>query len=471
MISDGAPLTARVRSLAAGPLVSCASEATIADAAQRMTGSDTASVVFLDGAGRPVGILTDSDLRRRVVAPRLDPSTSVERVMTRPVVTIGEDELGLQAIETMLVHRIHHLVLVDDLGRATGVLADSDVVAAEASGPLFLARRIERAGSVDELADARRSYPAMVRALAQNGAAPTVIGRIVAETNDRLQRRLITLAAAELGEMTGRPCWLVMGSEGRRTQSLVTDQDNGLIWESGDQAPMARLGEWMVAALERCGLPRCKGDVMATNPLWRGTLESWRDRLERWFVQPDPVPLLRALIAFDFRGVAGEIAFATELRSWVAERSPAARRLHVLVARDLSRRRVPLGPLGGIRADRSGAIDAKFDAIGVIVDGARLLALELGLPETVTIERLERAAALGGVPTDDARDVALAYEAIQALRLQEQLARLDAGEGPDNRIYPRRIPRAQRAALTEHLRAIARFHQGLCSRFPDTTRG
>ncbi len=162
---DGAPLTASVGSLAVRPLVSCAREATVAEAARRMADFDTASVVFLDGSGRPAGILTDADLRRRVVAARLDPATSVEPIMTKPVITIRHDELGLQAIETMLTNRIHHLVVVDDLGRATGVLADSDLVAAEATGPLFLARRIERAVSVDELAAARRAYPETVRAL------------------------------------------------------------------------------------------------------------------------------------------------------------------------------------------------------------------------------------------------------------------------------------------------------------------
>src|SRR5687768_1435865 len=336
VIRDGAPLTVRVASLARRALVACPMDATVADAARRMADSDTASVVFLDGQGRPVGILTDSDLRRRVVAVRLDPSTSVEPVMTKPVITIGQDELGLQAIETMLARRIHHLVVVDGLGRATGVLADSDLVAAEATGPLFLARRIERAASVDELADARRSYGDAVRALLDAGASPLAIGRIVAEANDRLQRRLLEVAQTDLGPLRGQVCWLVMGSEGRRIQTLVTDQDNGLI-ASGDADPAAlsRLAAWMVDALDRCGAPRCKGDVMATNPLWRGTLDEWRARFARWFAEPDPLLLLRALIAFDFRGVAGEVGLADELRAWVGEHSPSARLLHVHVARQL----------------------------------------------------------------------------------------------------------------------------------------
>lgn len=468
---DGAPLTASVGSLAVRPLVSCAREATVAEAARRMADFDTASVVFLDGSGRPAGILTDADLRRRVVAARLDPATSVEPIMTKPVITIRHDELGLQAIETMLTNRIHHLVVVDDLGRATGVLADSDLVAAEATGPLFLARRIERAVSVDELAAARRAYPETVRALVESGASPRAIGRIIAETNDRTQRRLLELAQRELGALDGIFCWLVMGSEGRRTQSLVTDQDNGMVWQDGDPAAFTRLGAWMVAALERCGVPRCKGDVMATNPLWRGSIADWRDRFERWFTEPDPVPLLRALIAFDFRGVGGDVSLASDLRAWVAERSPAARRLHVHVARELAKRRVPIGPLHGIRTDRAGGFDAKLGAIGVIVDGARLLALELGLRETATVERLEAAAARGAVPVEDARNVALAYDGVQSLRLAEQLARVAAGERPDNRIFTRHLSRAQRAALKEHLLAIARFQRGVAERYGLAMRG
>jgi len=469
-MSDGAPLTARVGSLAVRPVVSCAPDATIADAARRMTDSDTASVVFLDGAGRPAGILTDSDLRRRVVAARLSPAASAESVMTAPVITIGRDELGLQAIETMLTRRIHHLVVVDDLGRATGVLADSDLVAAEASGPLFLARRLERAASVEELAEARRSYVDSVRALVEAGTSPLAIGRIVAEANDRLQRRLVDLAQTELGLLRGSFCWLVMGSEGRRIQTLVTDQDNGIVVAGTDTAELARFAEWMVGALERCGAPRCAGDVMATNPLWRGTLDEWRARFARWFSEPDPVPLLRALIAFDFRGVAGDLGLAEQLRTWVAEHSPNARLLHVHVARDLASRRVPLGPLHGIRTDGDGGFDAKLGAIGIVVDGARLLALELGLRETGTADRLDAAASRGALPSEDTREVVLAYEAVHALRLAAQLARAAAGERPDNRIFTRRLAHAERAALKEHLLAIARFQQGLAERYGSALR-
>ncbi|HEX4744988.1 MAG TPA: DUF294 nucleotidyltransferase-like domain-containing protein [Candidatus Limnocylindria bacterium] len=471
MIRDGAPLTARVGSLARRALVACPREATVAEAARRMADSDTASVVFLDGPGRPVGILTDSDLRRRVVAAGLDPSTGVERVMTTPVITIGDHEIGLQAIETMLARRIHHLVVVDGLGRASGVLADSDLVAAEASGPLFLARRIERAAGVAELADARRSYSDAVRALVEAGASPLAIGRIVAEANDRLQRRLLHLAHTELDLREGRLCWLVMGSEGRRIQTLVTDQDNGIVAAGdADPAALARLAAWMVDALERCGAPRCKGDVMATNPLWRGTLDDWRGRFARWFAEPDPLPLLRALIAFDFRGVAGDIGLAEELRAWVSVHSPNARLLHVHLARQLASRRVPLGPLHGIRTDPEGGFDAKMGAIGIVVDGARLLALELGLRETGTAERLDAASARGVLPPADAREIGLAYEAVHSMRLQAQLD-TPAGREPDNRIMTRRLAPAERAALKEHLLAIARFQRGVVERYGLAARG
>lgn len=462
---DGSPLTARAGALATPLLVACPRDATIAHAAGRMAASDTASVVFLDADGRPIGILTDSDLRRRVVAPGLDPLTPVERVMTAPVITIGENELGLQAVELMLAHRIHHLVVVDRHGIAVGVLADSDLVAAEGTGPLFLARRIERATSIEELADARRSYGVAMGALLEAGTSPLAIGRIIAEANDRLQQALLALARAELGLSGPAFCWLVMGSEGRRIQTLVTDQDNGIVSSGGDPDALARLGEWMVAALERCGVPRCPGDVLATNALWRGTLAEWRSRFSHWFAEPDPLPLLRALIAFDFRGVAGEVRLATELRSWVAEHSPNARLLHVHVARELASRRVPLGPLGSLRTDRAGAFDAKHEVIGIVVDGARLLALELGLTETGTADRLAAAALRGAIPPHDAREVVLAYEAVHALRLATQVAQARAGQVPDNRIFTRRLAHAERAALREHLHAVARFQRGVADRF------
>jgi CBS domain-containing protein len=464
-------LMIRIADLSLRALVACDAGATIAETAAHMADADTASAVALDPSGRPVGIVTDSDLRRRVAAGSFAPSASVREIMSAPVVTITRDELGVDAVEAMLRARIHHLVVVDDSGRAIAVVADSDLLAHAAAEPLLLTRRIERAQTVEELAEARSGYAAMVDVLLSAGARPSAIGRILAEANDRLQRRLLTISRGDLGEAPVRYAWVVMGSEARRVQTLRTDQDNGLIWEDGakEDAYFARLAAWMVTALERCGVPRCPGDVMATNARWRGSAGEWRARFLAWLSDPEPKALLRALIAFDLRAADGAAELVSTLRTWLLERTPQSRILLALMARELRRRPVPLGPLGGIRL-RAGAFDAKVEAIGITVDAARLLALELGVDETSTLGRIARAAALGAIPREDAAETSEAYEAIGALRLRRQVTEVKAGRPAVNTIVPAELSRAQRASLKEHLHAIARFQRGVTDRFGEAAR-
>jgi CBS domain-containing protein len=464
-------LMLRIGDLPLRMLVACDAGATIAETAARMAEEDTASAVALDAEGRPVGIVTDSDLRRRVAAGSRTTSVPMREIMSAPVVTITRDELGLDAVEAMLRARIHHLVVVDDDGRAIAVVADSDLLAREAADPLLLTRRIERAHTIDELAEARSRYARTVDVLLSAGARPSAIGRILAEANDRLQQRLLAISRDELGEAPVRYAWVVMGSEARRVQTLRTDQDNGLIWENGAKgdAYFTRLAAWMVDALERCGVPRCAGQVMATNARWRGSAGQWRARFAAWLSEPEPVALLGALIAFDLRAVSGAAELIATLRTWLLERTPHAQILLALMARELRRRRVPLGPLGGIRL-RAGAFDAKMEAIGITVDGARLLALELGIDETSTLGRIARAAALGAIPSEDAAEASEAYEAIGELRLRRQVTDVIAGRPAANTIMPAELSRAQRASLKEHLHAIARFQRGVTERFGEAAR-
>jgi CBS domain-containing protein len=470
-IASPRTFTLRIADLRLGTVVACDSGASVEETAARMAEADAASAVALDAEGRPIGIVTDSDLRRRIATGRRKPSDPMREIMSAPVVTITRDALGLDAVEAMLAARIHHLVVVDEAGCAIGVVADSDLLAHEAADPLLLSRRIERAQTIEELADARSRYATTVEVLLAGGARSSAIGRILAEANDRLQQRLLALSRDEVGEAPVKCAWVVMGSEARRVQTLRTDQDNGLIWEGGESedAYFARLAAWMVAALERCGVPRCAGDVMATNARWRGSAEQWQARFAAWLSEPEPVPLLRALIAFDLRVAAGAGELVAALRTWLLERTPHARLLLTHMARELRRRPVALGPLGGIRL-RGGAFDAKLEAIGITVDGARLLALELGIDETSTLLRIARAAELGAIPGQDGAEVTEAYEAIGELRLRRQVAKVTAGRPADNTIIPAELSRAQRASLKEHLHAIARFQRGVTERFGDAAR-
>jgi CBS domain-containing protein len=354
-----------------------------------------------------------------------------------------------------------------------GVLSDSDIVAASAERPLILARRIERAQSVNELAEARANFPRVTQFLIDGGVSGAMVGRLLAETNDRLVRRVLELAEVELGPPPTDYCWVVMGSEGRRDQTLRTDQDNGLIYSEDADADAVgyfeRLAEWTVSRLEQTGASRCPGDNIATNPLWCGTPSRWQSHFDNWLHERDPAALLHALIALDFRPVAGALGLATDLRAWLVARTPSAHRFLGHVAHVALQVQPPLNLFGNISLPRSGphaeAFDVKHHAVRPIVDACRLLALEHGSAATETLTRLEAARERGAVPAGDARDLRAAFEALQELRLRAQLQAIQAGKQPDNYLSPKALVRAERAGLREHLHAISHFQDAIKLRY------
>jgi len=467
------PFTHRVGALVTRQLIAADVNVSIAEAARRMAEADTGSLVAVDDRGTPVGIVTDSDLRRKVVATSGSLTEPLSSIMSSPVITIELDIPGMEAVQLMLQHGIHHLVLVDPTGRAVGVLADSDLLMASAERPLFLARRIERAQSLDELADARTAFPRAARFLLDGGVSAAMVGSLLAEANDRLARRLLDLAHAQVGPAPVPYSWLVMGSEGRREQTLRTDQDNGLVFvddaSAADAEYFARLANWMVTALESIGAPRCPGDMLASNPIWRGRVAEWHDRFTDWLHERGSEALLNALIAFDFRAVGGDLTLGNQLHTWLIAQTASAHRFLGHIAQAALQFGPPLNLFGRIsvpgHGEHAGAFDVKHSAIQPVVDACRLLALEHGIAATATLSRLEAAQSTGAVPNEDALDIGSAFEALQALRLRAQLAALDARRAPDNYLTPKSLPRADRAALREHLHTVGRFQDAIRLRY------
>lgn len=455
----------RVSDVLTRPLVSCSPEATVSAAAALMAAADTGSIVVLDDAGAPVGIMTDSDLRRRVVARELPLSTPVRAVMSSPVITVPPATLFFEAIGLMLEHRIHHLVVIER-GRARGVIADSDLVAVLSSGPLWLERRINRATSVEELAQARMAFPEMLALLQRAGIRAYDLGRITAELTDRVVRRALEYAQAELGPAPVPFCWLALGSEGRREQTFHTDQDHGLVY--ADPAPedseesaryFLTLAERVVGILVRCGIPPCRGGAMASNPRWNRPLATWRAYFSDWIERPEPGALLDASIFFDLRPVAGELELGSALREHITSRAPIARRFLTLLALAVQEDRPPLGFFRHLVVEHTGEhrgeLNIKRGGLLPIVNLARLYALRDAVPVTNTFERLRALSERGSLTDETATELANAYEFMLQLRLRAQLEQHARGVEPGNFIAPRRLTHSERVLLKEYFHTIA----------------
>jgi CBS domain-containing protein len=399
---------------------------------------------------RPPGLVTATDLRNRVLADGLAPGTPVREVMTTPLRTMPADASLGELLLAMVDLGVHHLPLTRQ-GRLVGMVTDSDLLRQESRHPLFVRRQLERASGPDELAAYAAEVTTAAAALVRAGTPAGDVTRFVSSAHDALYVRAVRDAEAELGPPPCPYALLVLGSGARRESTLRTDQDHALALADnpppGADAWFAALAERLAATLERCGLPRCPGGIMATNPARRMPLRAWQDQFAHWIEQPEEDALLEAAILFDFRQLHGDLDAEAPLRRVIGRAAGDRRFLGRLGAAALRRRR-PLRFLRQLHGEHR--IDLKAHGIAPVVDLARLLALEAGSWETATVGRVRSAAAHGTAGTA-ATDLVAVFEYLQAVRLRHQADLLAAGRAPDDRIDPDELTALQRRWLKDAL--------------------
>ncbi len=420
-----------------------APDATVQQAAQLMSDADVSSVLV---AADPPGILTDRDLRRRVLAAGRGPSTPVSDVMSRPLVTLDSDAPVYGAMMRMLEEKIHHLALTEE-SRVVGLISSTDLLRFQSQDPIFLHRQLKSLHDPVELARYRDAINSAIEMLSRGGLAAPQIGRIVSTLNDTLISRLVQQAEAELGEAPMPYAWIVFGSEGRCEQVVLTDQDNALVYAEPSDAAHAyfgRLADFVVTRLIRAGFPSCPGGYMATN--WCKSLEDWLALFAGWIDRPEPQALMEAGIFFDFRKIHGDLSLES-----LEEQMVSARRNGIFLAYLAQAANAFAPPLGFFNRLRSegGYIDLKKGGIAPVVGMARALALAVGSRERSTIERLAAAVEGGSLSREGADNLQGAFEFFLHIRLRSQLAAIRAGETPDNRILLKSLTAREQRLLKD----------------------
>jgi len=477
---DLALFVRRVSELVKRQPVTCGAETSVSEAAVLMTRLGVGSVIVTAADGAPAGIVTDRDLRTRVVAEARPADTPLRSIMSSPVIHVDPGCLAFDALLEMTRRRIHHLAVVAD-GRLVGVVSSHDIILLQGAQPVALVRDIEGAETLDQLVTAAPRIQAMVRWLVGAGAGVLEIGRIVAELNDRLVGQALALVVSTLEQQgEGKPplpyAWLVAGSEGRREQTLKTDQDNALVYQDPSTTQrenvaryFARLSGAMGEGLVRLGFPVCPGGFMASNPIWCQPDSVWRDHFASWMDAPEPQQVLRASLFFDLRPIAGDIGLGEALWTWVCDRAPSQRLFLGYMAKAALERQVPLGLFGGFAVERSGVhkgtLDLKARGIFPTTQAIRVCALSVGLRETNTMDRLAGLAAAGLYSEAEAKEVRDAHGTISRIRLSHQLARLDAGLPADNFLDPRTLGKVDRMLLKEAFKAVAWLQRDVQDRF------
>jgi CBS domain-containing protein len=447
-------------------LHTCQASDTAEAIAQKMHQLNLSSLLVEEG-GVIVGIVTDRDLRNKVVGAGLAPRERCAReLMTSPVITLPLTAPLHQALLVMARKGIHRVVVSDETGRPVGVLSQSDLLKTQRHSPHLLALEIEWASSLAALADHYQAVRELVPLLVRNHTPIEETVAVIAFLNDALMRRVVEITAAEHGIAQERFAFVVLGSQGRGEQTLVTDQDNGLILDDAlteGEADVARaFGEAVSTALLDVGFPPCPGNIMTRNPAWTRRLGEWRRQLTVWVHQPTPEHLLQAAMFADLRALCGNEAMTESLRETLYELAASDTLFLARLAQNSLRFPPPLGWFGRIKTRQIGdirqGVDLKKAGIFAITDGIRTLSLQHRTLQGNTFDRIRRLGEIGVLPATDARDLASALAFMLDLRLRTQVGALDEGGEPGNVVDLKTLSRLERYELQAALQTVGRLH-------------
>jgi PAS domain S-box-containing protein len=445
------------------PAVTVDRNQSISRAAALMTKKRAGAVFVTDSDGAVMGIATDHDFRERVVANGLDNESPVRAIMTAPVASIPAEALVYEALLRTQESQVDHLAVLDEAGTLTGVVRLLDLVDYQQSSSVIITDSIRRAASIDDIVEAHERLPGLVRAVVDSGAQVRYVNRIITSVSDATVRRLVAMALEQLGPAPVRYAFLALGSEGREEQTLLTDQDNALLYE--DPPPekaketaqyFLALGELVCDWLHEVGYAFCDGGVMAKNPRWNLALSVWREQFADWIHNADPQALLELNMLFDFRCVEGEQELARELRTWVFDQMESYPLFFVHFAKNALLYKPQLGFTGSIQVTSSGdgpkALSLK-EALLPVTNFSRLYALKHRVDSTNTLDRLAELHERGVLRHETFEQVAPDYEALMRLRLGRQAVALQEGRAPSNLISPQEWTSAEEARL-KHLFSV-----------------
>jgi CBS domain-containing protein len=449
-------MSASVQSLLVREAVTGTPELTINQAAKRMSDEGVSSLLIID-TEQGLGIITDRDIRTRVVAQNLPLSTTVGQFMTTSLVTVRHDQLAFEAMQLMMRNNVHHLPVLQH-HEPIGVLSLTDIIRYESRNSLFVVGRIFHQQSVDELAELTTEVQASFIRMVREDFSAKIIGSAMAAIGRSFKQRLLELGQAQLGPPPVPYCYLALGSMARQEQLIVTDQDNAMILDNRfdpakHDAYFEALAKFVSDGLARCGYPYCTGEIMATNPKWRQPLSVWLNYFKDWIESPTPAALLESSIFFDLEGVYGRTEFAETLRVMITKLARGNSRFLASMARNALQRTPPIGFFKDFVVEPDGrhtrAINLKRRGTAPLTDLIRVHSLAIGSRSRNSFDRIADIIKSGILPNGRGQDLHDALEFISMARARNQANELTAGQPADNSIEPEMLSDFERKNLRD----------------------
>lgn len=445
--------------------ITCSPQTSVRKALELMHESRIGSMVAIDDAGRPVGILTLPDVLARVALPQMGFDKPVIEAMSTNLAFLPPQAFAHDAALMMARQGFRHVLVVDD-GRLVGLVSEKDLFALQRVGLRQIGSAIRHAQGVEDLQRAVSDIRRIVHNMLAQGVAAEQLTQFISTFNDLLTVRVIELEHAsgppDAAQLLEQSCWMALGSEGRFEQTLSTDQDNALIFSVPDgmtaeevRARLLPIAKRINETLALCGFPLCRGKVMASNLQWCLSLEEWKRTFLAWITNGTPEALLHASIFFDFRALHGAHALVDELRQWLARVARDNARFLRQMAENAMSIRPPLGVVRDFAVGRENKLDLKLNGVTPFVDAARIFSLATGVTHTSTLQRLRASASKLNIHPSEVEAWIDAFLFIQMLRMRhhdEAKAQGVCDDVLDNLIDPESLNELDRRILKEAFR-------------------
>ena len=457
-------------------VITVSEDATIQEAAQIMVTKKISSIVILDKRNVPIGIVTDKDLRAKVVAKGRSASEPVKTIMTISLIRVDAGESCFDAVLKMIKYNIHHMLVIEN-GALKGIMTNHDIMLFQGTSPLSFASDIEYQQTIDGLTPVSIKLNNIVGLLLKEGARASNIIKIISEMNDRLVKKILAIAEREFGQPPVPYCWITFGSEGRKEQTFKTDQDNAIIYadpttpeeeeEIGKYFP--RFTAFVRNGLMKIGFPSCPANYMASNHQWCQPLLTWKRYFSSWIHEPSAEAILKTLIFFDFRPLYGKFSLAEELRNSLKPMLKDNMVFFGHMANTITKNTPPIGFFKSFVVEKSGEhkneFDLKVKGIAPLIDAVRFFALEWGVSETSTLGRIQALKDKHSFVKEFSDELEHAFEFIMLLRIHHQFEQIKAGRLPDNFINPDTLSNLEKTTIKEAFHFIAKMQSLIIERF------
>jgi CBS domain-containing protein len=450
---------------------SCPATMSIMDAAAKMSEDGSGYLLVKDEAGMMQGIITDEDLRKRVVAVDYPKDAPVADIMSSPIISLSLDAQLFEAFLLMTEKGISHLPVATGGGEICGMLTDRRIITEQSRSPYFLIQEISHSSSPEQLQSIHSRLPGLLIEPIKNGAQPETLTNLITMVADAVLEKLVSFAVEQAGPPPCEFAFIIMGSEGRNEQTLKTDQDNAIVYQDLDDPAEAKraadyfldLAAQICGWLDQAGFDFCEGNNMAQNPAWCQPLSVWKRYFFQWIHAAKPEDLLNSSIFFDFRWAWGSKALAEELTDYLFESLGGWSGFFRNMVENALYFKPPLGFFRNIVVQSKGERKDSFDikrAMMPIIDFARIYALKLGIRETNTLLRLEQIQQNRLLTKEEYDDIVQSYRYLMNLRFIRQITAITEESGrADNFINPKQLSRIDQTMLKEIFKRIEGIQQ------------